>query len=81
MPESTSVPVPLSVSARLFWLLPLLYLNRKRKREIELIADKDRAYFKKKWGFGVEEMAEGLRTLPFNFTDGQPYDIGFKVAQ
>lgn len=53
----------------------------KRKREIELIADKDRAYFKKKWGFGVEEMAEGLRTLPFNFTDGQPYDIGFKVAQ
>jgi glycosyltransferase involved in cell wall biosynthesis len=44
-------------------------------------ADRDREYFKAKHGFGVEVLIEGVKKVPFNFTDGQPYDGGFEVVK
>src|SRR5665213_3336625 len=43
------------------------------REEICKRADEDRAYFLKKYGFGVEQLAKGLLTLPLHFADGQPY--------
>ena len=53
----------------------------KEGNAMRMQADVDRLYFKRKWGYGVENLTEGIQSSPMVYTDGQPYDTGFEVAR
>jgi glycosyltransferase involved in cell wall biosynthesis len=49
--------------------------------EMRAQAGRDMEYFERKWGFGVHALTEGIQRAPMVYTDGQPYDTGFELAE